>query len=157
MFKKEWIHCPVINKTRNTCFLFLLPFLPNSSSWLVGQDRWANWISNVIVSHMLCTRPSIFWTTAGPAPAFLVPIPCVKSHVLTYPLQKGNCNRKGQSTWFPLVHPCLYKQNTFTGQSSTITDYFRSPQQEWNSIYSVLVLATSNNPHVPLCARQSNY
>lgn len=86
----------------------------------MGQDTRAQWLSNVIVSHVLCTRLSIFSCTAGPVPEFLVPIPCM---VLTYHLQEGNCNTKEWSIWFPLAHPCFYKQNTFTSQSFTISGF----------------------------------
>lgn len=49
----------------------------------MGQDTWAQWLSKVIISHVLCTRLSIFKSTAGPVPEYLVPIPCMKLHVLT--------------------------------------------------------------------------
>lgn len=150
MFKKERVLCPVINKTRNTYFLFLITFFQTLFFMVSGPghvstlDKQWNCFPRAVLQtqHLLkhcrtCT--------------------CMRSHVLTYHSQEDNCNTKGQSIWFPLVHPRLYKQNTYIGQSSSITDYFRSPQQEQNCIYSVLVLATSHNPHVPLCARQNNY
>lgn len=123
MFKKEWIHCPVLNKTRNTYFLFLItaPFFQTLSFMVSGTghrstlDKQCNCFPYAV--HQ--TKPLLNYCRT--CTCFLSTNPLLKCHVLTYPVQKGNCNTKGQSTWLPLVHPCLHKQSIFTGQSSAIT------------------------------------
>lgn len=111
MFKKERVLCPVINKTRNTYFLFLIIFFQTLFFMVSGPghvstlDKQWNCFPRAVLQtqHLLkhcrtCT--------------------CMRSYVLTYHSQEDNCNTKGQSIWFPLVPPRLYKQNTYIGQSS---------------------------------------
>lgn len=150
-FKKEWICCLVINKTRNTYFLFLItaPFFQTLFFTVSGTGHMST-VDEKCNCFPHAVHQSIFQSTAGPVPQFLVPIPCMKSHVLSYHLQEGNCNTKEGSIWFPFVHPCLYKK--IPSLASHPLSLTISGQQEWNCIYSVLVLATSSNPHVHLSA-----